>query len=86
MSIENGCIEHQYYQTFARESEDNRVTRLQKDANKTSKWSFFSIFIWKKIQKQKFYSRKKRIELRSKRVNSEANFRPFTQASTPAQV
>ena len=41
MSIENGCIEHQYYQTFARESEDNRVTRLQKDANKTSKWSVF---------------------------------------------
>ena len=41
MSIENGCIEHQYYQTFARESEDNRVIRLQKDANKTSKWSFF---------------------------------------------
>ena len=45
MSMENGCIEHQYHQTFARESEDNRVTRLQKDANKTSKWSFFSIFI-----------------------------------------
>ena len=44
MPIEHGCIEHQYYQTFARESEDNRVTRLQKDANKTSKWSVFSIF------------------------------------------
>ena len=65
---------------------NNRFKRMQEDANKNSKWSFFSIFFWKKIQKQKFYSRKKRIELRSKRVNSEANFRPFTQASTPAQV
>ena len=44
MSIENGCIEHRHYQTFARESEDNRVTRLQKDANITSKWSVLTIF------------------------------------------
>ena len=54
MSIENGCIEHQYYQTFARESEDNRVTRLQKDANKTSKWSVFSISFEIKFRSKSF--------------------------------
>ena len=65
---------------------NNRVIRMQEDANKSSKWSVFSIFFCKKNQKRMFYSKKNRIEFRSKCVNSEANFRPFTQPSTPAQV
>ena len=85
MSIENGCIEHQYYQTFARESEQSCEKTAKRRKEKQQVERFFNILL-KEIQKQKFYSRKKCIELRSKRVNSEANFRPFTQPSTPAQV
>jgi len=68
MSIENGCMKHQYYQT------------------KPASGAFFQYSFERKFRRKKFYSTKKRIELRSKRVNSGANFRPFTQPSTPAQV
>ena len=64
MSIENGCIEHQYYQTFARES--NRVKRLQKDANKSSKWSVFQHSFERKFRSKSFIQERNVL-------NSEAN-------------
>ena len=50
MSIENGCIEHQYYQTFARESEDNRVTRLQKTQTTPASGAFFQYSFERKFR------------------------------------
>ena len=82
----NGCIEHQYYQTFARESEQScsKNARRRKQKQQVER---FLIFVCKKIQKQMFYSKKKRIEFRSKRVNLETNFRAiYTCTSISVQT
>ena len=45
MSIENGCIEHQYYQTFARESEQSCLKTAKRRKQKQQVERFFNILL-----------------------------------------
>ena len=51
------------------------LEECKKTQTKAASGAFFQYSFAKKNQKQTFYSKKNRIEFRSKRVNSEANFR-----------
>ena len=45
MSIENGCIEHQYYQTFARENEQSCLKNARRRKQKQQVELFLNILL-----------------------------------------